>query len=136
MNQKMNGASTPADLARELAGLRAQKALREEQLKTINGELAAVNTKLVDAMQVLGLQKFSVDGVGMVYLQDRPHPTVLDADKLHAWLRAHGHGGMVKEGVHPMTLQAWVKEQMSNMVALPEDAIKVFIETRVMFRKE
>jgi hypothetical protein len=55
------------------------------------------------------------------------------------WMKDNGLGDMVKESVHPQTLQAWVKEQLEEAGALPEELeplVNVYEKSGISIRKK
>jgi len=115
--------STLNRLAQELREL-------EDQLKEAEGHASALrvrrdrikNKDLPEAMETAEIDKFTVDGVGTVYITQRAYGNILAAnrDDAYAWFKENGFGDLVKETVHPQTLNAFAKEQLENGAELPE----------------
>ncbi|MEE8606732.1 MAG: hypothetical protein V3S55_03930 [Nitrospiraceae bacterium] len=129
--------STITDLARELATLKAQKKHLEDRVKTCNKQIMAIAVgKLPELMSELDIPKFTVDGVGTIYLQDKLEISVLadDRPETYAWLRDNGHKALIVDYVWPRTMNAWAKEQLNTGQELPETMKATFIPT-AMVRK-
>ena len=59
--------------------------------------------------------------------------------KVCEWMKDNALGDMVKESIHPQTLQAWVKEQIEEAGALPEDLselVNVYEKSGISIRKK
>lgn len=129
--------STITDLAKELADLKAQKKSLEDRVKTCNKQIQAIAVgKLPELMSELEIPKFTLEGVGTVYLQDKLETFVAadDRDKTYAWFREKGHEALVVDYVWPRTMNAWAKEQLNNGAELPDTMKATFIPT-AMVRK-
>ena len=56
-----------------------------------------------------------------------------------SWMKDNGLADMVKESVHPQTLQAWVKEQIEEAGALPKDLselVNVYEKSGISIRQK
>ena len=123
-----------------LADLRDQKKKSEDMLKEINEMIAQTEEQLVAAMVAEEMQNFTRNGRQFV-LTSRTYanakagmmPAICD------WMKGHELGDMVKESIHPQTLQAWVKEQIEEVGALPEDLselVNVYEKSGISIRKK
>jgi septal ring factor EnvC (AmiA/AmiB activator) len=123
-----------------LADLRDQKKKAEDALKEINEMISQTEEQLVAAMVEEEMQNFTRNGRQFV-LTSRTYanakagmmPAICD------WMKGHELGDMVKESVHPQTLQAWVKEQIEEVGALPEDLselVNVYEKSGISIRKK
>lgn len=123
-----------------LADLRDQKKKAEDALKEINERIAQTEEQLVAAMVEEEMQNFTRNGRQFV-LTSRTYanakagmmPAICD------WMKGHELGDMVKESIHPQTLQAWVKEQIEEVGALPEDLselVNVYEKSGISIRKK
>jgi hypothetical protein len=116
-----------------LRDLKEEKAGLEEKLGVINRKLDELQrTTIPDMMIELGsgnipIQSVSMRGVGTLYLRSDMYVNIPAAkrEEAHDWLREHGHGGIVKDTVHPSSLKAWAKEQTSNGTVLPDDLFSI-----------
>lgn len=123
-----------------LADLRDQKKKAEDALKEINEMIAQTEEQLVEQMVAEEMQNFTRNGRQFV-LTSRTYanakagmmPAVCD------WMKDNDLGDMVKEAVHPQTLQAWVKEQIEEAGALPEELeplLNVYEKSGISIRKK
>ena len=123
-----------------LADLRDQKKKAEDALKEINERIAQTEEQLVAAMVAEEMQNFTRNGRQFV-LTSRTYanakagmmPAICD------WMKDNALGDMVKESIHPQTLQAWVKEQIEEAGALPEDLselVNVYEKSGISIRKK
>ena len=125
-------------LAERLKDLKTQKKNLEADLKDINGELAVVEADLAEVMASDEVQNFTRDG-NMFYLSNKLYASTKagQQEALSDWLKENGHGAIVKETVHHQTLNAFVKELLSDD-ELPEeleDMVNVFEKVTVGVRK-
>lgn len=81
--------------------------LRKEHLPELMDEAG-----LVDAR---GKASLSLASGHSLYLSSDMHVNVRSSDrsKVYAWLKENGHGDLIVEYVHPSTLKAFTKEQLS-----------------------
>ena len=123
-----------------LAELRDQKKKSEDMLKEINEMIAQTEEQLVAQMVEEEMQNFTRNGKQFI-LTSRTYanakagmmPAVCD------WMKDNDLGDMVKEAIHPQTLQAWVKEQIEEVGALPEDLselVNVYEKSGISIRKK
>ena len=123
-----------------LADLRDQKKKAEDALKEINEMISQTEEQLVAAMVAEEMQNFTRNGRQFV-LTSRTYanakagmmPEVCD------WMKDNALGDMVKESIHPQTLQAWVKEQIEEVGALPEELeplLNVYEKSGISIRKK
>ena len=123
-----------------LADLRDQKKKAEDALKEINERIAQTEEQLVAAMVEEEMQNFTRNGRQFV-LTSRTYanakagmmPDICD------WMKDNDLGDMVKESIHPQTLQAWVKEKMEEAGALPEELepmLNVYEKSGISIRKK
>lgn len=125
------------DLATELRQLKDRKEALETELKSVNKQIGVVEGQhLPTAMEDAEITKFTVEGVGGIHLRDKVATFVAkdDRDALYQELRDTGHEALVVDHVWPGTLTAWVKEQLDNGLAVP-DQIKVTLLPQAILRR-
>lgn len=129
-----------ADLARLYSALKERKSTLNAEISEINVQLDGVELDLHDALILAELDKVAIDGV--TYKPVVKQYASIPGDKQEAAfaaLRAEGHGGLIKETIHPGTLNAWIREIFdSTMGALPEwipENINVFSKKEISARK-
>ena len=127
-------------VADDLVRYRDQKKEIEEALKEINELIAQTEEQLVAAMVEEEMQNFTRNGKQFI-LTNRTYANA-KAGMMPAvceWMKDNGLADMVKESVHPQTLQAWVKEQIEEAGALPEDLselVNVYEKSGISIRKK
>lgn len=120
----MTNQETPVsmtELGKHLASLKQRKKELEDDVSKVNAEITRIETvDLPKLMEDNEIDKFSISGVGTVYLSTETYVSVLKDDRpaLYEWLREQGHGPLVVDWVFPNTLTAFVKEQ--NQAAIEE----------------
>lgn len=127
-------------LADRLRELREEKAMAEQHLKEVNGEIDEVDYRLSELMAETETQNFT--RAGMMFCltsQTRASAVAGRKDELFAALRGEGYGDLVYETVNANSLSAFVKEQIAeNGDALPAwltGLVNVFEKTGVSVRK-
>ena len=123
-----------------LADLRDQKKKAEDALKEINERIAQTEEQLVAQMVEEEMQNFTRNGRQFV-LTSRTYANAKAGmmPKVCDWMKDNALGDMVKESIHPQTLQAWVKEQIEEVGALPEDLselVNVYEKSGISIRKK
>lgn len=127
-------------IADDLVRYRDRKKEIEEALKEINALITETEEQLVSAMVEEEMQNFTRNGKQFI-LTNRTYANA-KAGMMPAvceWMKDNGLADMVKESVHPQTLQAWVKEQIEEAGALPEDLselVNVYEKSGISIRKK
>ena len=127
-------------VADDLVRYRDQKKEIEEALKEINELIAQTEEQLVNLMIEEETQNFTRNGKQFI-LTNRTYANA-KAGMMPAvceWMKDNGLADMVKESVHPQTLQAWVKEQIEEAGALPEELeplVNVYEKSGISIRKK
>jgi len=128
------------DISDKLVILRDRKKELEDELKEVNSDITEIEERLVAAMVAEEMQNFTRNGKQFI-LTSRTYvsaksgmmPAICD------WMKGHELGDMVKESVHPQTLQAWVKEKMEGAGALPKELgemLNVYEKSGISIRKK
>ena len=127
-------------IADDLVRYRDRKKEIEEALKEINELIAQTEEQLVNLMIEEEMQNFTRNGKQFI-LTNRTYANA-KAGMMPAiceWMKDNGLADMVKESVHPQTLQAWVKEQLEEVGALPEELeplVNVYEKSGISIRKK
>jgi hypothetical protein len=127
-------------VADDLVRYRDQKKKAEDALKEINELIAQTEEQLVAAMVEEEMQNFTRNGRQFI-LTNRTYANA-KAGMMPAvceWMKDNGLGDMVKESIHPQTLRAWVKEQIEEVGALPEELselVNVYEKSGISIRKK
>lgn len=111
------------EMVKRLRTLKNEKERAEAGLKAINSEIRKLAEQDIPTyMEENEIEKETVSGVGTVFLQTKVYANVKadDREAFFAWLRDNGNADLIKETVHPATLNAFAKEQLSEGKALPE----------------
>ena len=127
-------------IADDLVRYRDQKKEIEEALKEINTLITETEEQMVAAMVEEEMQNFTRNGKQFI-LTNRTYANA-KAGMMSAicdWMKENDLGDMVKESVHPQTLQAWVKEQIEEDGALPgelDELMNVYEKSGISIRKK
>ena len=127
-------------VADDLVRYRNQKKEIEEALKEINELIAQTEEQLVAAMVAEEMQNFTRNGRQFI-LTNRTYANAKAGmmPEICSWMKQNGLTDMVKESVRPQTLQAWVKGQIEEAGALPEDLeplVNVYEKSGISVRKK
>lgn len=127
-------------VADDLVRYRDQKKEIEEALKEINELIAQTEEQLVNSMIEEEMQNFTRNGRQFI-LTNRTYANAKAGmmPKVCDWMKGHELGDMVKEAIHPQTLQAWVKEQIEEAGSLPEELselVNVYEKSGISIRKK
>lgn len=82
---------TAADLAREWADMRVAKDSLEDDLKTINAQIAAVTQLMVNQYEAEGIEKLHLDTGEAPRVQYEPYFSIEDADVFREWCIKNGY---------------------------------------------
>ncbi len=128
------------NLADDLRELQEKKALLQEELKDVNGQIKDTTGLLSEQMINHEIQNFNRNG-RLFYLTTQQYISAVASmrEQLHETLREKGFGDLVKEAVHPQTLRAFVREQIEeNDDEVPgwlDGLVSVYEEDQVRIRK-
>ena len=127
-------------IADDLVRYRDQKKEIEEALKEINTLITETEEQMVAAKVEEEMQNFTRNGRQFI-LTNRTYANAKAGmmPAVCAWMKDNALGDMVKESIHPQTLQAWVKEQIEEAGALPEDLselVNVYEKSGISIRKK
>jgi len=127
-------------VADDLVRYRDQKKEIEEALKEINALITETEEQLVNLMIEEEMQNFTRNGRQFI-LTNRTYANAKAGmmPEICSWMKDNGLEDMVKESVHPQTLQAWVKEQLEEVGALPEELeplVNVYEKSGISIRKK
>ena len=128
------------DISDKLVILRDRKKELEDELKEVNSDITEIEERLVAAMVAEEMQNFTRNGKQFI-LTSRTYASAKSGmmPAICDWMKGHELGDMVKESVHPQTLQAWVKEQIEEVGALPEELselVNVYEKSGISIRKK
>ncbi len=114
---------TLTKMVKDLRKLKDAKTKAEEKLKELNGGIRRLAEQVIpEYMDENEIEKHSVKGAGTVFLTTKVYANVKAEDKeaFFAELRETGNEALIKETVHPSTLNAFAKEMLSEGKALPK----------------
>ena len=91
--------------------------------------------ELVRAMKEAGMDKTTLSGLGTLFIQDMVYTAIVPGKTaaVYDWLRANGHGDLIRDYVQPSTLKVFVKDLRSKNEPLPEE-VKVTVIPTVQTR--
>jgi hypothetical protein len=119
---------TLTDLAKEVKPLIQKKKKLEGQVEELSSAIHAILVGVVPKIMEDAEQDFvNIPGIGALELSTEVYPYVAgDAiDTFYKWLRERQQGAIIKETIHPKTLQAFVKEQLEAGVDFKDSGCKI-----------
>jgi hypothetical protein len=128
------------NISDNLVVLRDQKKELDDALKEVNRQIDEAEQALVAAMVEEEMQNFTRNDRQFIlttrtYANAKSGMMPLICD----WMKDNDLGDMVKEQIHPQTLQAWVKETIEEEGALPEELselVNVYEKSGISIRKK
>ena len=112
-----------ATLAKELRGLNDRKRELEDELKKVNSVRHAMQTVTIPAaMEEDETDEINIPGAGKLTVKPQVYGYVKveDREKFFAWLRENENGALIKEAVHPKTLNSFCAERLMNNESSPD----------------
>jgi hypothetical protein len=131
------------EMAKRFAMLKALKEHHESVISTLNEEMNKLGGDLFKAFAD-GAKALRIDGERLFPdKQDRIitpllkyRPTIVDETTFFMWLRKGGEGALIKETIHPKTLESWVGKRKKANVALPDETmLKVWTQETAQVRR-
>ena len=119
------------ELAKEAGDLKEKKTDLEAKLKAVGQRLSQIlDHELPEIMEDQEVPKFSVDGIGTIFLRTEVYSNVRkdDRETFYSWLRENGHEDLIVPWVFPATQKAFIKEQLNEGNPLPEFLDARFIQ--------
>jgi hypothetical protein len=119
---------TLTELAKEVKPLIQKKKKLEAQAEELGSAIHAILVGVVPKIMEDQEQDFvNIPGVGALELKTVVYPYV-SGDNLptfYKWLRDRKNGDLIKETIHPKTLQAFVTEQLEAGVDFTDSGCKI-----------
>jgi hypothetical protein len=124
------------DLLKKYIEAEREKRRIETELQEVKAKLQELSEQVLNVFELEGLQSLKLeDGVTIALRTDiRANIPADKREEAYEEFKRQGFDGIVKETIHPKTLEAWVREYASiNGVELPEWAapyVEVYEQTR------
>jgi hypothetical protein len=96
--------------------------LAREALNDMEEDLS--RKRIPDVMGEHGIKTIHIEDVGRVTVSYRFGCSMPDKEAGLNWLKENGHGGIITENVHHMTLAAFAKSHLEEGYDLPDDIFK------------
>jgi len=122
------------DLIEKYIALEQERRNMEKELGMLKEEIAKVQGQVVEAFADAGLQNMKMESGVTISLRTDVRASILADDREEAYeqFKMNGFDSMVKETIHPKTLESWVREYKGfNGVELPEWAREFVITTEI-----
>ena len=115
------------ELLKKYIEVERKKRRLESELQEVKAELQEIAEQVLDLFETTGLQNIKLDdGVTIALRTDiRARIPADKREEAYEEFKRQGLDGLVKETIHPKTLESWVRESAGlNGVELPEWAAK------------
>lgn len=113
-----------------LRKLKDAKDKKNEELKAINAEIEVLERELVSEMEIDGLDKISIAGLGTASLSVKSMPTVSDMEAFVAWCYENNKVDLIQKRVSSKACNDYIEETNE----MP-DGINIYEETKIGFRR-
>lgn len=127
--------------AKEILKLKAESESLADSLKAVNTKWLQVEESLLEDMAEEGVGSFKLDS-GEMFTMASENYFSLRADAkpdFFEWMKANGHGALIKEDVNAQTLKAFLKTEFANLVQkavlVTDDALLATNKVTEMFEK-
>lgn len=124
------------DLLKKYIDVERKKRRLESELQEVKAELQEIAEQVLDLFETTGLQNIKLDdGVTIALRTDiRARIPADKREEAYEEFKRRGFDGLVKETIHPKTLESWVREYAGlNGVELPDWAkeyVEIYEQTR------
>jgi hypothetical protein len=120
-----------SDVAQRFAILKAAKEQKEREVQLINTELSVLGAKLFELLADSGVATLRLDGKNLfVDKQDRIlspdtayKTSIVDQPKFFGLLRTGDEGSLIKETIHPATLEKWIRGLVEMNKPFPDETV-------------
>lgn len=112
------------ELGRKFAACKVKYEAAKKLADEANEEWGAAEAELMEAMIEGQTKSITIDGIGRLTLRRQNYPSVNAANKplFFEYLKASGHGDLLKLDVHAATLQKFLKEHKDELSAQVQSA--------------
>lgn len=118
-----NAPAKLATLAKGLRRLNDRKKELEHELEIINSARHRLHTVTIPAaMEEYETDEINIPGAGKLTVKPQVYGyvNVADREEFFDWLRQNNNGSLIKEAVHPKTLNSFCKEILDNNESSPK----------------
>lgn len=107
------------ELGQEFVALKKQYEEKEKELKEIGAKWEQVEKDLLEEMALVGVDSFSLEGLGKLYFRNQNYYTVAGDHKqaFFEYLKECGNEHLLKLDVHPNTLKSFLNEHEQLLIA-------------------
>lgn len=113
-----------------LKKLKDEKERKNEELKAINSEIELYEQQILERMEIEGLDKISVSGVGTASVSVKNYPQVKDMESFVKWCYENNRIDMIQKRIASTSYNQYVAEE--NI--MPEGT-EVYQKSTLSFRR-
>lgn len=113
-----------------LRQLKDNKDRKNEELKAINAEIEQCERRIIEQMELDGLDTLSIRGVGTAFVTTKDYPQVTDMEAFVKWCYENNRTDMIQKRVSSTAYNQYV--QTENIMP---DGTDVFQKSTLNFRR-
>lgn len=113
-----------------LRQLKDNKDRKNEELKAINAEIEQCERRIIEQMELDGLDTLSIRGVGTAFVTTKDYPQVTDMEAFVKWCYENNRTDMIQKRVSSTAYNQYV--QAENIMP---DGTDVFQKSTLNFRR-
>jgi hypothetical protein len=103
--------------------LKDRKASLDAESKDLSKQLDTIEKRIKGLMELAGSSSMRIAGVGLLFLQTDPYPSIHDPEGFIAWCDDNGLSHMAKRTVHSATARSFWKQSLESGTMLPPPEI-------------
>jgi len=113
-----------------LRQLKDNKDRKNEELKAINAEIEQCERRIIEQMELDGLDTLSIRGIGTAFITTKDYPQVTDMEAFVKWCYENNRTDMIQKRVSSTAYNQYV--QAENIMP---DGTDVFQKSTLNFRR-
>lgn len=113
-----------------LRQLKDNKDRKNEELKAINAEIEQCERRIIEQMELDGLDTLSIRGIGTAFVTTKDYPQVTDMEAFVKWCYENNRTDMIQKRVSSTAYNQYV--QAENIMP---DGTDVFQKSTLNFRR-
>lgn len=124
------------ELMEMLSQVKEEKKRLEKELKEVNQRITAIEEVLIELMESQDITQIKNSSLGTFSIKTQVFVSPRDKEAMYRWLRANGHGSIIKESVHNKALNSLFSEILQEE-SIPEEAgVNVFLKSSISIKKK
>lgn len=130
MTEPMEGANKYKNDIEYLRRLKDAKDKKNEELKAINAEIEQYERRIIEQMELDGLDTLSVRGIGTAFITVKDYPQVTDMEQFVKWCYENNRADMLQKRISSTAYNQFV--QAENVMP---DGTNTYSKATLNFRR-